>query len=74
METLCDLKDGKVVKMDKPMVRVRRRDDQGRQEAEAIVSVDGKMVEGPEWMPIEPAKPAPAKTGKQPSLRAAASG
>lgn len=62
METYYDLKDGKVVKMDKPMIKYAAEMTKGGKKAEAIVSVDGKMVEAPEWVPIEPAKPAPAKT------------
>jgi hypothetical protein len=64
METYYDLKDGKVIPMDKPMVKYAAEMTKSGKKAEAIVSVDGKMVEAPEWMPIEPAKAAPAKTGK----------
>jgi hypothetical protein len=64
METHCDLKEGNVVKMDKPLVKYAAEMTKGGKKAEAIVSADGKMVEAPEWLPIEPAKPVPAKTGK----------
>jgi hypothetical protein len=64
METHYDLKEGKVVKMDKPLVKYAAEMTRSGKKAEAIVSADGKMVEAPEWLPIEPAKPVPAKTGK----------
>jgi len=65
METYYELEAGKVVKMDKPMTKYAAEMTKNGKKAEAIVSADGKMVEAPEWLPIEPAKPTPgAKTGK----------
>jgi len=69
METYYELEGGKVVKMDKPLVKYAAEMTKGGKQAEAIVTAAGKMVEAPVWVPIAPATPAPgapagAKTGK----------
>jgi hypothetical protein len=53
METYFELKEGKVIPMGKPMVKYA-----------AEMTKGGKQGEVPEWVPITPAKAAPAKTGK----------
>lgn len=64
METSYELKDGKVIKMDKPMIKYAAEMTKAGKKGEVIVSTDGKVVEAPEWVPIAPAKAPPATTGK----------
>jgi hypothetical protein len=64
METFYELKAGKVVKMDKSMIKYAAEMTKNGKKAEVIVSTEGKVVEAPEWVPITPAKSPPEKTGK----------
>jgi hypothetical protein len=67
IETRYDLKEGKVVPMDKPMIKYAAEMSKAGKKAEVIVTAGGAMVEAPEWMPDTTAKaPAqtPGKTGK----------
>jgi len=64
METYYEPTKGKLVKLEKPMIKYAAEMAKGGKKAEAIVSEAGKVVEAPEWVPAEPAKAAPAKTGK----------
>jgi hypothetical protein len=64
METFYELKAGKVIKMDKPMIKYAAEMTKNGKKAEVIVSADGKVVEKPEWVPITPTPAPPEKTGK----------
>jgi hypothetical protein len=64
METFYELKAGKVVKMDKSMIKYAAEMTKNGKQAEVIVATDGKVVEKPEWVPIAPAKAPAEKTGK----------
>ena len=62
IETRYELEDGKVVPMAKPMIKYAAELTKGGKKAEAIVTADGRMVEAPEWLPIE--APPPPAAGK----------
>ena len=64
METYYELKEGKVIKMDKPMIKYAAEMTKNGKKAEVIVATDGKVVEKPEWVPIAPTKAPPEKTGQ----------
>ena len=65
METRYEPKDGKLVLLEKPMIKYAAEMTKNGKKAEVIVSESGKVVEAPEWVAIEPAKPSPGtKTGK----------
>src|SRR5580765_268907 len=52
METFYELKAGKVVKMDKSMIKYAAEMTKNGKKGEVIVSESGKVVEKPEWVPI----------------------
>ena len=56
MKTYYEPKEGKLVKLAKPMVKYAAEMTKADKKAEVIVSETGKVVEAPEWVPIEPAK------------------
>jgi hypothetical protein len=64
METFYELKAGKVVKMDKSMIKYAAEMTKNGKKGEVIVSESGKVVEKPEWVPITPEKAPPEKTGQ----------
>ena len=64
METSYELKKGKIIKMNKPMIKYAAEMTKNGKQAEVVVSTDGKVVEAPEWVPITPTKAPPEKTGK----------
>jgi len=64
IETGYEPKAGKLVHLDKPMIKYAAEMTKNDKKAEVIVSESGKVVEAPEWVPIAPAKTPPAKTGK----------
>ena len=64
METYYELKDGKVIKMDKPMIKYAAEMTRKGKKGEVIVAADGKVVEAPEWVPISSGKAPPATPGK----------
>jgi len=59
IETRYELEGGKVIAMAKPMIKYAAEMTKAGKKAEAIVTKDGKLVEPPEWLPIE-ATPPPA--------------
>ena len=64
METFCDLKDGKVIKMDKSVIKYAAEMTKKGKKAEVIVGTNGKVVEAPEWVPVTAAAAPPDKPGK----------
>jgi len=64
METFYDLKDGKVVKMDKSVIKYAAEMTKKGKKAEVIVGTNGKVVEAPEWVPVTAAAAPPDKPGK----------
>lgn len=58
METRYEPKAGKLVALDKPMIKYAAEMTKGGKKAEVIVSETGQVVEAPEWVA---ATPAPAK-------------
>ena len=62
IETRYEPEAGKLVALEKPMIKYAAEMTRAGKKAEIIVSSDGKVVEAPEWAPIAAPKPAP--TGK----------
>jgi hypothetical protein len=64
IEMRYDIADGKVVKLPAPIIKYAAEMTRGKTWAEIIVGADGKVLEEPEWLPIETPKPAaPAGAG-----------
>ena len=61
LKTHYEAKDGKIIKLPKPVIHYAVEMTRGDQKAEVFVTPDGTVTEGPEWVN---AKEPPAKTGK----------
>ena len=61
METRYEPRAGRLVPLEKPMIKYAAEMTKGGKQAEVIVSESGQVVEAPEWLPIAARPPAAGK-------------